>query len=71
MKALVKKDGLLIPKRLLKGIKQVDVRREHGKIVVRPLLSVADPIFNLGKRPVKSGVGDAAEHHDQYLYDRS
>lgn len=71
MKASVKKDGLLIPKRLLKGVKQADVRKEHGKIIVRPLPSAADPIFNLGKRPVKSGVADAAEHHDKYLYDRS
>ena len=71
MKVSVKKDGLLIPKRLLKGVKQANVRKERGKIVVRPLPGAADPIFNLGKRPVKTGVADAAKQHDKYLYDRS
>ena len=68
MKAAVKSTGLLIPKKFLKGIKQVEIRKEHGRIVVLPIPAPDDPIFKLGKHPVKSGVPDASEHHDEYLY---
>ncbi len=68
MKAVVKKDGVLIPKKLLKGAKQVEIRQEHGRIVVLPIPAADDPVFKLGKRPIKSGVPDASERHDEYLY---
>ncbi len=69
MKAQVKKDGVLIPKKMLKGVKQVEIQREAGRVVVMPLPTSNDPILRLGRRPVKSGTIDAAEHHDRYLYD--
>jgi len=68
MKALVDKNGVLIPKRLLKGITAVEIRKERGHIIVLPLPSADDPVFELGKHPVKSGISDAAKHHDKYLY---
>ena len=68
MKAMGKKDGVLIPKKLLKGAKQVEIRQEAGRIVVLPVPAPDDPIFKLGKHPVKSGVPDASERHDEYLY---
>ena len=69
MKAIVTKDGVLIPKRLLKkGVKQVDIRQEGGRIVVFAAPSAKDPIFGLGRRPVCSGVTDASVDHDKYLY---
>jgi virulence-associated protein VagC len=69
MRAMVKKDGVLIPIKLLKGVKQVDIRKEAGRIVLRPVPSAGDPVFQLGKRPVKTGMSDASSRHDKYLYD--
>lgn len=68
MRAQVKKDGVLIPKSLLKGVKQVEIRKEAGRIVLLPVPAAGDPIFRLGKRPVKTGVSDAAAQHDKYVY---
>ena len=68
MRAQVKKDGVLIPKKLLKGVKQVEIRKEAGRIVLLPVPAAGDSIFRLGKRPVKTGVSDASMQHDKYLY---
>ena len=69
MKAQVKKDGVLIPKKLLKGVREVEIRKEDtGRIVVIPVPSPDDPIFGLGRRPVRSGVNDGVSNHDRYLY---
>jgi virulence-associated protein VagC len=68
MRAQVKKDGVLIPKKLLKGVKQVEIRKEAGRIVLLPVPAAGDPIFRLGKRPVKTGAADASVQHDRYLY---
>ena len=68
MKALVQDDGILIPKRLLKGVKEVEIRKEQGCIIVLPIPTAGDPVFNLGNNPVKCGAPDAAECHDAYLY---
>ncbi len=70
MKAAVNKDGVLIPKAMLEGVNQVEIHKEDGRIVVLPIPAPDDPIFELGKCPVRSGVADAAEQHDQYLYDK-
>jgi len=68
MKATVQKDGLLIPKKMLKGMKQVEIRKEQGRIVVLPVPTAGDPILALGRRPVRSGVAHASEKHDTYIY---
>ena len=67
MKVKVTEKGALIPKKLLKGIKEVDIRRQNGLIVVVPVAE-KDPIFNIGKNPVKSGVTDGSVNHDKYIY---
>jgi len=67
MKVKVTEKGALIPRRLLKGIKEVEIRRQNGLIVVVPV-GEKDPIFNLGKNPVKSGVTDGSVNHDKYIY---
>ena len=67
MKAKVTKRGLIIPKEMLAGADEVEIRKEKHRIVVSPVTK-ADPILNLGKRPVECGVPDASEHHDRYLY---
>jgi hypothetical protein len=67
MRARATKRGLVIPRRILENAEEVEIREKDGQIVVSPL-SKRDPILNLGKRPVKCGVSDAAENHDRYLY---
>lgn len=67
MKAKVTKRGLIIPKEMLQGAEEVEIRREDQRIVILPVIK-DDPILNLGKRPVECGVSDASEHHDRYLY---
>ncbi len=69
MKATVKKEGLLIPKKLLKGIKKAEIRREKGRIVIEPTVIGSDPIFALGSHPGRSGLKDASVHHNKYLYE--
>ncbi len=69
MKAAVRKAGVLVPKRLLKGATTVEIRRERGRVVVLPLPTRQDPIRKLGRRPVHCGVRNGAADHDAYLYD--
>ena len=68
MKVFVEKEGLLIPKEFLKGIKKADVKWEKGKIVIEPSKEAQDPIFDLGRRPGHSGIKDTSACHDKYLY---
>lgn len=67
MKAKVTKRGLIIPKEMLTGAEEVEIRKEDHRIVILPI-GKGDPILNLGKHPVECGVPDASEHHDRYLY---
>ena len=66
MKAKVTKRGLVIPKEMLAGVDEVEIRKEDQRIVISPI--VDDPIFNLGKHPVECGISDASENHDSYIY---
>ncbi len=68
MKAAVKDNGVLIPKRFLKGVKEVEIRKERNLIVITPTTLVDDPVFKLGKHPVRIGVADGSLRHDDYLY---
>lgn len=68
MKALVEENGVLIPKRMLRGVKQVEIRKERSVIVVESTALVNDPIFELGKNPVRTGISDRSAEHDEYLY---
>ena len=63
-------DGVLIPKRMLRGVKEVEILKERGRIVVAAVPTSEDPIFRLGRHPVQSGVSDGAQRHDDYLYGR-
>ena len=67
MVANVTKDGLLIPRRLLRGIKRVELRRGKNRITLFPAKDV-DPIAQLGSKPVACGVRDGSTHHDRHLY---
>ena len=67
MKVKVTEDGVRIPKEMLDGIEEVEIRKEENLIVVMPS-SLDDPRFGLGQSPVECGAPDASERHDFYLY---
>lgn len=67
MVANVTKDGLVIPRRLLRGIKRVELRRGKNRITLFPA-DEADPIDALGRKPVACGVADGSVNHDRHLY---
>jgi len=66
MKARVTQNGLLIPKSLLDGFDEVEIRHELRKITITPLDN--DPIRKLGQTPLEVRETDASENHDDYLY---
>jgi hypothetical protein len=66
MKTKVTEKGVLVPKKFFKGIKEVEIRKEDGLILVVPVTD--DPILQLGSAPVTDEATDASENHDRYLY---
>ena len=67
MKARVTEKGIVIPKKFLKGIKEVEIRQEGNVVVVFPKSKV-DSLFELGKNPVPCNAPDASENLDEYIY---
>ena len=67
IKMKVSEQGVLIPRTLLQGVEEVEIRKENNVIVVTPTPRI-DPVLELGKHPVECGVSDASENHDNYLY---
>jgi hypothetical protein len=70
MRAKVTEKGVTIPKRLLNGAEEVEIRKERNLIVVIPKVK-EDPIFKLGTNPVACHTPDASENLDKYLYGTS
>lgn len=66
MKAKVDESGLLVPRAMLEGFDEVEIRLEDGRIVIAPLRP--DPITRIGQRPLDTPHRDASERHDDYLY---
>jgi hypothetical protein len=69
MRTEVTDQGLLIPKRFLEGIKEVEIRKENGIILIVPL-PPKDPILQLGQDPIDDDVTDSSVEHDRYIYQR-
>lgn len=65
MKRKVTTEDLFIPKELLEGYEEVEIRRQNDFILIVPTAK-RDPILDLGKHPVSVGVSDASEQHDKY-----
>lgn len=65
MKTKVTEKGVLVPKKFLKGVEEVEIRKEDNLVLIVPLTD--DPIRRLGRRPVEGGEEDASENHDRYL----
>jgi hypothetical protein len=59
MRTEVTDEGVLIPKRFLEGVKEVEIRKEKDVILII-LLPAADPILDLGKNPVADDLTDAS-----------
>jgi virulence-associated protein VagC len=71
MKVRVTHEGVLIPKRMLIDVDEVDIRKEQRNIVVTPTTQATlDPIFRLGTSPVDDDITDGAARHDHYIYGR-
>ncbi len=66
LKIKVTEQGVVVPKEFLNGIKEVEIRQEHNRIVIVPIED--DPILGLGSQPISDGVKDASENHDAYIY---
>ncbi|HJQ33617.1 MAG TPA: hypothetical protein VJ866_15640 [Pyrinomonadaceae bacterium] len=67
MNAKVTDEGVLIPRELLRGAEEVEIRQEDGRIIVVPK-TADDPLFKLGSNPVECSAPDASENLDRYLY---
>jgi hypothetical protein len=67
MRTKVTEQGVLIPKQLLEGVEEVEIRQERNAILVLPITE-DDPILQLGEEPIADDVVDASAHHDRYLY---
>ncbi len=67
MRTKVTEQGVLIPKQLLEGVEEVEIRQERNAILVLPITE-DDPILQLGEEPIAEDVADASVHHDRYLY---
>lgn len=67
MKGKVTEQGLLIPKRLLEGVEEVEIQKRGSIIVVSPI-GPRDPVLDLGTEPVNMEINDASENHDRYIY---
>jgi hypothetical protein len=67
MRITVTEQGVLIPKQLLEGVREVEIRSQQGILLVMPIVE-SDPILQLGKEPIVDLVEDASIHHDRYLY---
>jgi virulence-associated protein VagC len=65
MRAKVTAEGVTVPKEFFESAGEVEISRENGAVILRPVDS--DPIVLLGASPVKCGLQDASENHDQYL----
>ena len=68
IKTKVTEQGVIVPKRFLKGIKEVEIRKDKSVILVVPV--TADPIFELGSQPIADEIEDASENHDTYIYSK-
>lgn len=68
MKTKVTDRGVIVPKKFLKGVHEVEIRKENSIILVVPITD--DPILGLGSQPIRDEITDASENHDEYVYCR-
>jgi virulence-associated protein VagC len=67
VKTRVTEQGIIIPREMLEGLDEVEIRRQDGMIIIEPA-SARDRIFDIGKNPIDADITDASVNHDQYIY---
>jgi hypothetical protein len=72
MEAVVSSAGLILPKRMLKGMQRVRIQKKHGVITITPQtsdnLQAPDPLLAMGSTPSKQGLRTGSEQHDRLIY---
>jgi virulence-associated protein VagC len=66
MRATISEHGVTVPKEFFSSVGEVEICRENGNVVLRPV-DATDPLLRLGSSPVVCGRKDASENHDKYL----
>ena len=70
MKAAVRENGFSVSKRPVRSVARVAIRKEKiARINLTPQPTPADPISCLGSTPIKSKLRNAAQKHDERIYD--
>lgn len=67
MRTQVTENGITIPRGMLEGVEEVEISRRGKTVVVTPVTD-DDPIYRIGRNPVKGGVSDASANLDKYIY---
>lgn len=67
MRTQVTENGIMIPRSMLEGVDEVEIKQDGKRVVVIPI-SEEDPIFRFGKNPVKDSITDASVNLDKYIY---
>jgi virulence-associated protein VagC len=67
MKTKVTEQGVLVPKGMLEGVEEVEIREQDGLVIIVPVAR-QDPVFNIGKNPIDDDITDASVNHDRYIY---
>jgi hypothetical protein len=67
MKTRVTEQGIIIPRDMLDGLDEVEIRRHDGMIII-VAAGAHDRIFDIGKDPIDTEVTDASVNHDSYIY---
>ncbi len=66
MKIKVTDKGIVIPKRLLEGVKEVEILKQLNLLLVFPVTD-EDPIYQLGVDPLTGEIDGASINHDEYI----
>jgi virulence-associated protein VagC len=67
MKTRVTEQGILIPREMLEGLDEVEIRRQDSMIIIEPA-GAHGRIFDIGKNPIDAEITDASVNHDHYIY---
>lgn len=72
MKAEVSANGLNVPKRMLRGMHRVEIKRTKGMVVItsQPSSIGAEPdsLLGLGSNPARQSLKTGSRQHDAWIY---
>ncbi len=70
MKAEVSANGLTVPKRLLRGMHRVEIKRTNDMVVITPRQTTveADCLLGLGSNPARQALKTGSRQHDAWIY---